>query len=136
MNEIFFPLFGFIDIYGNWEAQLDFSYFERGTSSNVWFNNHIDEFINRKDELAGFFHTHPSGMSHYSQTDFDTMQIWCDMLGKDLLCLIGCPEIHGWWFSKSQEQMLLGQVEEFNLTKFMLKGYCNGKRPIFTRKSI
>jgi hypothetical protein len=113
MNEIFYPLFGIVSKNKKfWFAEKrDLSYFKEGTPSNVWFDDKVDDLIARRDELIGFFHTHPSGMYQYSMTDFNTMQVWCDMLGKDLLCLIGCPEIHGWWFSKQDECFYLGHAE-------------------------
>lgn len=55
-------------------------------------------------DIAGFYHTHPSGMSQMSATDVETMKQWVSCLGKSLICLIETDEtINGWIFVKTDE---------------------------------
>ena len=41
-----------------------------------------------RDDVVGFYHTHPSGAPEPSRRDVRTMRAWCSALGKELLCLI------------------------------------------------
>lgn len=53
-------------------------------------------------DVAGFYHTHPSGMNNMSQTDIETMTQWVNCLGKSLVCIIETEQqLNGWYFSKS-----------------------------------
>lgn len=42
----------------------------------------------RYGDVAGFFHTHPTGLAAPSQRDLRTMRAWVSCFGKPLLCLI------------------------------------------------
>ena len=44
----------------------------------------------QREDVAGFFHTHPPGATSLSQRDVRTMQAWVSAFGKPLLCLIEC----------------------------------------------
>jgi proteasome lid subunit RPN8/RPN11 len=57
-----------------------------GQPSSVTFT--LEEALSLKDELVGFYHTHPNFSNHYSLTDKITMEGWVDMLGRPLWCLI------------------------------------------------
>jgi len=53
-------------------------------------------------DVAGFYHTHPSGMNQMSQIDINTMVQWVKCLGKSLICIIETDEkVNGWLFTKS-----------------------------------
>lgn len=61
-----------------------------GTPTQVEFDwsiviAHEEKFGN----VLGFYHTHPSGLTRPSSRDIKTMRVWCDCLGKPLLCAIG-----------------------------------------------
>jgi len=54
-----------------------------GTAGAVDFD--WEKIYNSK-RLIGFFHTHPSGMMHYSDIDNRTMKAWVSCLWRDLIC--------------------------------------------------
>jgi proteasome lid subunit RPN8/RPN11 len=43
-----------------------------------------------RGDVAGFFHTHPAGLSSMSERDRQTMGAWALSFGKPLLCAIRC----------------------------------------------
>lgn len=45
----------------------------------------------RRGDVIGFFHTHPSGSTAPSQRDVRTMRAWVGCFGKPLLCVIQSP---------------------------------------------
>jgi proteasome lid subunit RPN8/RPN11 len=56
---------------------------------------HVDfdgDWVLRREEsrgdVAGFFHTHPVGVSGMSERDLRTMRAWASSFGKPLLCAI------------------------------------------------
>jgi len=54
-------------------------------------------------DIAGFYHTHPSGLNQMSSTDVMTMTQWVQTLGKSLVCVIETKEgINGWLFYKNE----------------------------------
>lgn len=92
-NEQYLALFGTREN-NIWIAKGEFP--TEGQPSSVHFN--MDEVLARKDELIGFYHTHPNFSNQYSQTDRITMEGWVDMLGKPLVCLIdGINGLIGYW---------------------------------------
>lgn len=64
----------------------------RGEPLSVNFDgpNVLDREERRRD-ILGFFHTHPSGPPLPSRRDVRTMRAWCSAFGKPLLCLIASP---------------------------------------------
>src|SRR5215217_7449155 len=42
----------------------------------------------RRGDVVGFLHTHPSGFPRPSSRDVRTMRAWCGAFGKPLLCII------------------------------------------------
>jgi proteasome lid subunit RPN8/RPN11 len=46
----------------------------------------------RRGDVVGFLHTHPSGALRPSRRDVRTMRAWCSAFGKPLLCLIARGE--------------------------------------------
>ena len=42
----------------------------------------------KRGDVVGFYHTHPSGTADPSRRDLDTMHAWASAFGKPLLCLI------------------------------------------------
>ena len=42
----------------------------------------------KRADILGFYHTHPTGLASPSQRDVQTMQVWVSCLGKPLLCVI------------------------------------------------
>ena len=42
----------------------------------------------RRGDVIGFYHTHPSGLPQPSQRDVRTMRAWVGCFGKPLLCVI------------------------------------------------
>jgi proteasome lid subunit RPN8/RPN11 len=45
-----------------------------------------------RQDVLGFFHTHPTGPEEPSARDVRTMRAWCSAFGKPLVCAIACPE--------------------------------------------
>jgi proteasome lid subunit RPN8/RPN11 len=43
-----------------------------------------------KGDVAGFFHTHPAGVTGMSGRDRATMEAWAVSFGKPLVCAIRC----------------------------------------------
>lgn len=63
-------------------------------------------------DVAGFYHTHPSGANYMSQTDIDTMKQWVHCLGKSLVCLIETEEqLNGWVFAKNENIVNSHQIQ-------------------------
>lgn len=46
----------------------------------------------RRHDVQGFYHTHPSGLPRPSARDVRTMRAWCGAFGKPLLCVIESPQ--------------------------------------------
>ena len=46
----------------------------------------------RRGDVLGFLHTHPSGPLRPSRRDVRTMRAWCSAFGKPLVCLIARGE--------------------------------------------
>ena len=46
----------------------------------------------RRGDVIGWYHTHPSGLLRPSARDVRTMAAWCTCFGKPLLCAIGDGE--------------------------------------------
>jgi proteasome lid subunit RPN8/RPN11 len=68
-----------------------------------------------RQDVLGFFHTHPSGLPRPSDRDVRTMRAWCSSFGKPLLCVIASPEgVAGFRFDDdSSDGVPLGLVEVF-----------------------
>jgi proteasome lid subunit RPN8/RPN11 len=64
----------------------------RGEPSSVNFDGLVVlDREERKRDVIGFFHTHPSGPPLPSRRDVRTMRAWCSAFGKPLLCVIASP---------------------------------------------
>jgi hypothetical protein len=50
-----------------------------------------------RGDVAGFFHTHPPGITGMSGRDRDTMRAWAACFGKPLLCAIRCEAATRVW---------------------------------------
>jgi len=65
-----------------------------------------DSVYSREDnysDVAGFYHTHPSGLNRMSSIDIETMTQWVQCLGKSLVCIIETDQhINGWLFSRDE----------------------------------
>jgi hypothetical protein len=62
-----------------------------GQPFQVSFNSIYDHVVSRETiyrDVIGFYHTHPNMPATPSSTDYETMNQWSDVLGKDVLCLI------------------------------------------------
>jgi len=46
----------------------------------------------KSGDVAGFYHTHPAGLSGMSGRDRRTMEAWAASFGKPLLCAVACGE--------------------------------------------
>jgi len=54
--------------------------------------------------LIGWVHTHPSGITHVSDTDDRTMRGWCIGLGKPLLCVVVADgQARAWCYWKKRK---------------------------------
>jgi hypothetical protein len=69
----------------------------------------------RYGDVAGFFHTHPSGLATPSQRDVRTMRAWASCFGKPLLCLIESGDrLSAYLFATDEDEgYALAQVERF-----------------------
>ena len=69
----------------------------------------------RYGDVAGFFHTHPSGLATPSQRDVRTMRAWVSCFGKPLLCLIeSCEGLSAYLFGTDEDAgQRVAQVERF-----------------------
>jgi proteasome lid subunit RPN8/RPN11 len=69
----------------------------------------------RRRDVLGFFHTHPSGPPLPSSRDIRTMRAWCSAFGKPLLCVIASPgSLAGFLFGDdSSTGIPLAQIELF-----------------------
>jgi proteasome lid subunit RPN8/RPN11 len=68
-----------------------------------------------RNDVLGFFHTHPGGPPLPSARDVRTMRAWCSAFGKPLLCVIASPEgLAGFRFDDdSSEGIPLVEVQSF-----------------------
>lgn len=68
----------------------------------------------RRHDVVGFLHTHPSSAAVPSQRDLHTMRAWVSAFGKPLLCLIeGSDGLAGYQFdddSSTGEPLLTVEV--------------------------
>lgn len=69
----------------------------------------------KRRDIVGFLHTHPSFPAEPSQRDVATMQAWVSAFGKPLLCLIhGTDGLAGYLFDSDDSRgQRLSQVELF-----------------------
>ena len=69
----------------------------------------------RRQDVLGFYHTHPDGPPRPSDRDVRTMRAWCSAFGKPLLCLIASPEgLRGYCFADDESPGVeLALVEAF-----------------------
>jgi proteasome lid subunit RPN8/RPN11 len=69
----------------------------------------------RRQDVLGFFHTHPDGPPRPSSRDIRTMRAWVGAFGKPLVCLIASPAgIKGFRFDNdTSEGVELALVEVF-----------------------
>ena len=69
----------------------------------------------RYGDIAGFFHTHPTGSATPSQRDARTMCAWASCFGKPLLCLIeGRDGLSAYLFETDEDAgQQVRQVERF-----------------------
>lgn len=85
-----------------WTCRIHF--LSQGSYTRVEFD--WAKVLNREetfDDVLGFYHTHPFGLTRPSRRDIKTMRAWCDCLGKPLLCVTGIPspaktDIYGYLF--------------------------------------
>ena len=57
----------------------------------------------RRQDVLGFYHTHPDGPAHPSRRDVRTMRAWCSAFGKPLLCVIDSPDgVRGYRFDHDE----------------------------------
>jgi len=98
-REVFSPIYGMShdELYiGQLNKQLVV-----GEVASVSFN--AQDVLDDADILLGFYHTHPHTIGWYSQIDHQTMEAWCNCLGKDLLCVIqGIDGLRFWLFQKDK----------------------------------
>src|SRR5688572_410760 len=58
----------------------------------------------RRGDVVGFVHTHPSGFLRPSRRDVRTMRAWCGAFGKPLLCVIlAGPHAAGYRFDDEDD---------------------------------
>jgi len=78
-------------------------------SSEVRFD--YQKVYNREDtyhDVAGFYHTHPPGVTEMSSIDIETMKQWVRCLGKSLVCLIETNDsLKAWIFSKDGNNVIV-----------------------------
>jgi len=68
----------------------------------------------KRKNVLGFFHTHPSGMSAPSSRDDRTMEAWSRAFGKPLLCAIGCDDqTRVWIYDRDRSKVEVREVEVF-----------------------
>jgi proteasome lid subunit RPN8/RPN11 len=69
----------------------------------------------RRGDVIGFFHSHPSGSNAPSQRDARTMRAWVSCFGKPLLCVIQSPgDLQAYLFQTDVEKgQQLDQVRRF-----------------------
>lgn len=54
----------------------------------------------RRQDVLGFYHTHPDGPATPSPRDVRTMHAWCSAFGKPLACFIASPQgVQGFCFA-------------------------------------
>ncbi len=65
-------------------------------------------------DVAGFIHTHPSGILRPSRKDINTMRAWVSCFGRPLLCLIACDnEVAAYEFRSDSCQGVRVECESF-----------------------
>ncbi|NOX54358.1 MAG: hypothetical protein GXP27_07920 [Planctomycetes bacterium] len=87
-----------------------------GRATNVEFDGlSVLEREERRGDVVGFFHTHPSSPAAPSQRDVDTMRAWVSAFGKPLLCVIeGVDGLAGYRFDDDRSKgVRLPLVEKF-----------------------
>jgi proteasome lid subunit RPN8/RPN11 len=86
----------------------------RGEPASVAFDGlWVLEREEKRQDVAGFLHTHPQGPSSPSTRDVRTMRAWCSAFGKPLLCLIAGPQgLHGYRFDDDESQGVPLQIVE------------------------
>jgi proteasome lid subunit RPN8/RPN11 len=68
----------------------------------------------QRQDVAGFYHTHPDGPAVPSRRDVRTMRAWCSSFGKPLLCVIASPAgVRGYRFAGAGPYQELAVVEVF-----------------------
>lgn len=69
----------------------------------------------RRGDVLGFYHTHPTGLAKPSRRDIRTMQGWVSCLGKPLLCLIDSQTALAAYIFQSDEDegAALAEVQRF-----------------------
>jgi proteasome lid subunit RPN8/RPN11 len=68
----------------------------------------------QRQDVVGFYHTHPDGPAVPSCRDVRTMRAWCSSFGKPLLCLIASPAgVRGYCFAEDGSHRELAAVEVF-----------------------
>jgi hypothetical protein len=69
----------------------------------------------RYGDVAGFYHTHPQGLTTPSQRDLRTMGAWVSCFGKPLLCLIESGDrLSAYLFETDEDNgQTIAQVERF-----------------------
>ena len=73
---------------------------QRGERACVSFDGlWVLEREERRQDVIGFFHTHPGMPARPSRRDVRTMRAWCSAFGKPLLCVIaGAEGVRGYRF--------------------------------------
>lgn len=70
----------------------------------------------RRGDIIGFYHTHPTGLTTPSQRDVRTMRAWVGCFGKSLLCVIESGETLTAYVFQTDEDggQPLDEVERFS----------------------
>lgn len=75
----------------------------------------------RRRDVQGFYHTHPSGPPRPSQRDIRTMRAWCSAFGKPLLCVIESPlAVAAYRFERNQAVMTQLWLQAFPRGKIVV----------------
>jgi len=113
MNEICHVLIGHRQ-HGIWYGRLRQR--QTGSPASVEFDwAWVMEREERYGDVAGFFHTHPLGLTTPSQRDLRTMRAWVSCFGKPLLCLIESGDrLSAYLFATDEDiGQAIAQVERF-----------------------
>jgi proteasome lid subunit RPN8/RPN11 len=89
---------------------------QTGSPASVEFDwAWVMEREERFGDVAGFFHTHPPGLSTPSQRDLRTMRAWVSCFGKPLLCLVDSGDRLSAYFFATDEDVgqPVAQLERF-----------------------
>ena len=75
-----------------------------GMPHSVEFDAHsVLEREEKRGDVIGFLHTHPTGLARPSERDLKTMRAWVEAFGKPMLCLIeGTDGLAGYRFDSAQ----------------------------------